>query len=702
MPEPTQAHRRIAIETPLGADVLLVRRCVVREQINRPFQIDVDLKSKENDINFDEIIGKNVTVRVTPADETRYFNGYVARFVQTKSEGNYSMYRATIVPWLWFLTRSADCRIFQETMEQPPDAMTVPGILKKVFKDHGFEEHFRDDGLSGSFRTREFCVQYRETAFNFVSRLMEQEGIAYFFEHSNGAHKLVLVNSPNGHNPMPGYETVEYDPHAQDKSDREVITDWIAEKEVQPGSYVLNDFNFENPRQGLQHGLVATAGIARAHDLAELEIYDYPGDYPTQADGEDVALLRIQELQARHEVLRGQGTTPGLSAGFKVKLSRHPRQDQNRECLATSVTYEFDEGSFETGGGGGDGGKKSAHRFLSCQFTAIPADQPFRPPRVTPKPQIQGPQTAIVVGPSGEEIHTDKYGRIKAQFHWDRYGKGDDNASCWIRVSQTAAGKGWGSVALPRVGHEVIVEFLDGDPDRPIVTGQVYNSDLMPPYALPGAATRTLLKSSSSKGGDGFNELRFEDKKGEEQIFLHGEKDVDVRLKNDSKEFVGHDRHLVVKNDQLEKVGNDRHETIVRDHIEKVGRDHNLMIEGKDAIEITGSHTLKVKDDVIEVFQKNHHEEVTNDLFIKADNICIEGKTNVTIKVGGSHIAIESGGIKIGTSGEIKVESSSSTSVKASGPLKLESSATAELKGTTTSVKGDAAVQVQAAAVKIN
>lgn len=683
----TQEKRRLAIETPLGTDVLLVRRCTVREQLNRLFQIELDLTSDRQDINFDDIVGKNVTVRVSVAEgETRFFNGYVARFVLAKAERSYSVYRAVLVPWLWFLTRSADCRIFQETMDSPPDAMTVPGILKKVFKDHGFEEHFRDDGLSGSFRPRNFCVQYRETAFNFVSRLMEQEGITYYFEHSDGAHKLVLSNGAAGHNPLPGYETIDYHPHQQSGSNPAAVTDWIAEKEVQPGAYILNDFNFENARQALQHGLVASAAITRAHDLAALEIFDYPGDYPTHADGETVAQLRIEEMQARHEILRGQGTTPGLAAGCKFSLARHPRSDQNREYLVTSATYDFDEGDFETGGKkGGKGGGS----FLTCQFAAIPAEQPFRPARVTPKPQIQGPQTAIVVGPSGEEIHTDQYGRVKVQFHWDRYGKGDDNASCWIRVAQSSAGKGWGSMSIPRIGHEVIVEFLEGDPDRPIVTGQVYNSGAMPPYALPAGATITTQKSNSSKGGAGFNEIRTNDKKGSEQVFIHGEKNQDIRIKNDTLEWIGHDRHLIVKNDQVEEVGNDRGEKIIRDHVEEIGRDHHLTVKGKEAIKVTGSHSLTVEDDVIEVFKKNQSTQITKDLYIKAENLVLEGTTNITINVGSSFIAIESGGIKIGTTGDIVLEATGNLNgkgtagvkIEGTGPTEVSSSAILTLKG---------------------
>jgi type VI secretion system secreted protein VgrG len=659
MPGPTQANRRIAINTPLGPDALLVRRCLVQEQISRLFQIELELTSTRNSINFDEIVGKNVTVRVEVArQQTRHFNGFVCRFVQAPSERNSSIYRATVVPWLWFLTRSADCRIFQSSMEEPPDAMTVPGIIKKVFKDHGFED-FRDDGLSAAYRTWEFCVQYRETAFNFVSRLMEQEGISYFFEHENGRHTLVLTDSINGHTPFTGYETVPYHPHTSGATDRESIIHWTAEKEVQSGSYILNDFNFENPRQAMQRGLVVTSDVTRAHDLSDQAIYDYPGEFQTSSDGETLARLRIEELQARHEILRGQANARGLSAGFKVTLQNHPRPDQNREYLITSVDYQFDEGDPETGAA------TNADKFVDCEFSAIPATEPFRTARVTPKPQIQGPQTAIVVGPSGDETHTDTHGRVKVQFHWDRHGKADENASCWIRVSQAWAGKSFGAFALPRIGHEVIVEFLEGDPDRPIITGCVYNVDNRPPYTQPTNANVTTFKTNTIKDGQGYNEIRFEDKKGSEQVFIHSQGRMDVRVNSslyetaggNREETVGHDDkgdlnrtvckdlNLHDKGGRYELTDKLRNRTVKEDVVE----DH----QSKQTVKVTDRLTLNAKEIAIEAEQAVSLKSDTTTvqgaqtLNLKAGTVLIEGTQGIHLKSGSNFVVIDAAGVSV-------------------------------------------------------
>ncbi len=368
-------------------------------------------------------------------------------------------------------------------------------------------------------------------------------------------------------------------------------------------------------------------------------------------------------------------------------MKDHPREDQNRKYLITSASYYLDGGDFEAA-------KSSKTDFFSCRFTAIPDSAPFRAPRATPKPLIQGPQTAIVVGKSGEEIWTDKYGRVKVQFPWDRYGKADENSSCWVRVSHASAGKKWGAFYIPRIGQEVIIEFLEGDPDRPIITGRVYNGDAMPPYDLPSMATRSTLKSNSSKGGQGFNEIRFEDKKGDENIFVHAEKDQDARVKNDAKEWIGNDRHLYVKNNQIEHVIKDRHDLVDGSHIEKIGKDRNLKVTGKEAIEITQNHSLTVKGDVIEVFQGKHSEQTTGDYYLKAANIVIEGGTNVTVKVGSSYIAIESGGITIGTSGTLELN--------ATGALTAQSNASSKLGSPQTTVSGDASVTIQGGQVMIN
>jgi type VI secretion system secreted protein VgrG len=678
----TQRSRLLAINTALGPDVLVLRSIAMREQISRLFEIDADLSSENGAIDFDKVVGHNATVRLELANKaTRYFNGFVSRFVQVGNKDGYAHYRATLVPWLWFLTRTADCRIFQEKK--------IPEIIEEVFKGHGFTDYQLK--LSGNYEKWEYCVQYRETDFNFVSRLMEQAGIYYFFSHENGKHLLVLADSASAHNAFPGYEEIVFSELDKGAAPRERVTDWTMEKEVQTGAYALNDFDFKKPKASLR----SSSSVSRQHGASQFEIYDYPGEYVENGEGGRLAKVRIEELQAQHDIRHGQASALGLASGNTFKLKNHPRVDQNKEYLVTRVRLAIDAGEFGSGGGGeGD--------FFSCDFSVIEKAQPYRALRLTPKPIVQGLQTAIVVGPKGEEIYTDKFGRVKVQFHWDRYAKADENSSCWIRVSQGWAGKQWGAIYIPRIGQEVIVEFLEGDPDRPLITGRVYNGEAMPPYDLPAEKTKSTLKSNSSKGGAGFNEIRFEDKKGSEQIYMHAEKDQDITVKHDRKERIGRDRHLVVKGNKLERIFGERHERVGKSHIEKILKDRNLDVTGNDSVLIKGVKSVAVKGDVVEVFKSNHSEEVTADYYLKAKNIVIEAEQNITIKVGGSHIVLEASGIKIGTTGEIKVQSTGPTAVKATGPLSLESAAKADMKSPMTTVKGDAMVTVQGGLVKIN
>lgn len=683
-----QKNRFLAISTNLGEDKLLLERFSMSEQLGRLFQIEVDLASTETGVKFEDIVGTNATVRLElPDKKTRYFNGFVSRFVQgsqqPRGQVNYAQYRATLVPWLWFLTRTADCRIFQKKK--------VPDIIEEVFKTHGFKDYKLN--LTGTYTEWEYCVQYRETDFNFVSRLMEHEGIYYFFEHDNGKHNMVLGDSGSAHAPYPGYDSMNYRPRAhQHEETSETVSDWIIEQEVQPGTYVLSDFYFQTPAAPI----VVNDTVARKHAASSFEIFDFPGEFEVRGDGEAYAKLRIQELQAQHEILRAQATVRGVATGCKFTLKGHPRADQDREYLITGASYQANVSAYESGNAG------KGEEFFSCAFTAMAAAEPFRAARITPKPVVQGPQTAMVVGKKGEEIDTDEFGRVKVQFHWDRYGKVDENSSCWLRISQPAAGKGWGAISLPRVGQEVIVDFLEGDPDRPLVTGRVYNATTATPYKLPDFKTVSAFKSNSSKGGQGFNEIRFEDKKGEEQVFMHGEKNLDIRIKNDAYEFIGNERHLIVKKDQVEHVENNRSETVDADHMEKIGKDRHLKVVGKEAKAVDGSLSLTVGGDVIEVFKANHSEQTTNDYYLKADNVVIEGMTNVTIKVGGSSIAIAADGIALKTDGLVKIEASATMDLKSDAPMTIQSSATADLKSPMTTVKGDGMLTLKGGVVMIN
>ncbi len=497
----SQTNRPLAVETPLGEDVLILERMTGTEELGRLFRYELELISEHPEkVNFDKIIGQNVTVRLDLASgDRRYFNGFVSQFTQTCWDGDATKYRAVVVPWLWFLTRTADCRIFQD--------MTVPDIIKKIFRDLGYSD-FDDESLSrdpDAYRTWEYCVQYRETAFDFVSRLMEQEGIYYFFKHENGKHELVMADSPAAHDEVPDSSQLPYHPLHKQPLGKPTIWQWSIDRKIKAASYAVGDFDFEKPDASLR----GRSEISRDHAAADGEVYDYPGEYKETSQAENYAKIRIQELQARYELAHGESDARGISIGNTFTLTGYPIEDKNRPYLITSVTYKLTSDLVKVPG---DGNKD---RLFSCSFTAIDAQQNFRTPRTTPLPHIRGPQTAIVVGPEGEKIHTDKYGRVKVQFPWDREGGFNADSSCWVRVSQNWAGKTWGGMFIPHVGQEVIVECLEGDPDRPIITGRVYNAKNMPPEDLPENKHKSIIRD------DYGNEMIFDATPDDEHIRIH-------------------------------------------------------------------------------------------------------------------------------------------------------------------------------------
>lgn len=589
----SQQNREVEIKTPLGKDVLLLQNMDLTEEMGRLFTIDLELSSTIENITFEDLLGQNVTIRLdTKSNGKRFFNGYVSKFSQSVNSGSFSVYQATVRPWLWFLTRTSDCRIFQE--------MTVPDIIKQVFRDLGFTDF--EEKLSAPYRMWGYCVQYRETDFNFISRLMEQEGIYYYFKHEDGKHTLILSDSYSAHESIPGYASIPY--YQADGSTvrkDEHVSRWYVSKEVQPGVYALNEFDFEKPKASLD----ASSSVARPHSKSEYEVYDYPGEYLETIDGDRYARTRIEEMHAQYEQLQAGSDARGMMSGGLFSLLEYPREDQNREYLVTQATHTVHVDAYESSGGGGG-------FSYSNSFLAIDSSTPFHSARITPKPIVQGTQTAIVVGPSGEEIYTDEYGRVKLQFHWDRYGKSDENSSCWVRVAQIWAGKNWGGIHIPRIGQEVIVDFMEGDPDRPIITGRVYNADQMPPYDLPNNKTQSGMKSRSSKGGStaNFNEIRFEDKKGKEQVYIHAEKNQDNIVENNETTQVGHDRtedvkhdeKITIDHDRTEKVGHNEDITIGNNRTETVGANEKISIggkrtetvAGKEDLTITGQRVLKV------------------------------------------------------------------------------------------------------------
>lgn len=604
----TQTHREIKLTSVLGADVLLLRRMRASEGLSQLSEYEIDLYSERADLDIDQLLATLMTVAVElPESGLRHFSGFVTRFALTGRQGRFSTYQATLRPWLWFLTRAADCRIFQE--------QSVPQIVKAVFAPYAIAD-VDTSGLSAGYQPLPYCVQYRETDFNFVSRLLEQEGIYYFFKSTAGRHTMVLADSYGAHLPAPGYERLLFMP-AEDHAMREseVVYDWRVSGEVEAGAYALQDFDFEKPAASL---LVKSA-LSSKYGQSSHELFDYPGKYTERAAGERYARHRIDALHTSYQRVHAETRARGLFPGALFTLTEHPRSDQNRQYLITGAEYTLSSDTYEPTV------PHDPEPVLSCVLAAIPKQQEFRPPGVARKPLVRGPQTAMVVGKAGEEIWTDKYGRVKLHFHWDRAGREDETSSCWVRVAQGWAGKRWGSLFLPRIGQEVVVSFLEGDPDRPLVTGSVYNADTMPPYPLPEQATRSTLKSNSSRGGGGYNELRFEDKKGGEQVYIHAERNLDQRIRQDALEWIGRDRHSMVLKDLFEQVGGDRHSKVAGDRHEAAG----------------GALAMTAARDVLINGGMKAGLSAGTELHIKAGmNVVIDAGASITLKAGAAFLTI--------------------------------------------------------------
>ncbi|MBI5255970.1 MAG: type VI secretion system tip protein VgrG [Burkholderiales bacterium] len=590
----------ITLTTPLPAEDLRFESMSFSSGLSQLEEMQLHMLSDKPDIQPEDMLGQTVDVTIELRDGAkRHICGYVARFGLGRHQGRYFGYQARVVPWLWFLTRRADCRIFQD--------MAVPDIVKEVFKGHSAIANVAFK-LTRQYRKRTYCVQYRETDYNFVARLMEDEGIYWYFEHSEGDHQLVVVDSSSAHTVSEGYDALPYYANTGQLSpDVDFVSNWHFSREVKSGKMALTSYDFERPSTQLK----VEQALPRSHDLASYEQFDFQGDYTQKADGQQLADNRIDEVQSAFEQLSGNTNAYGLVTGHLFSLEKHPRDDQNAEylCVQTQVSAQLN-GS-ESSGVTGD---------YQCSFLAMPSSQQYRPPRRTPKPFVQGPQTAVVTGPGGEEIFTDKYSRVKVQFHWDRYGQKNEKSSCWMRVASVWAGKSFGFIQIPRIGQEVVVDFLEGDPDQPLITGRVYNAEQMPPWDLPANATQSGVLSRSSKGGayGNANALRFEDKKGSEQVWLHAEKNQDIEVENDETHWVGHDRTKTIDHDETSHIKHDRTETVdnnetitVHGHrTETVDKNETITIhqnrtetvDQNESITIHGARTESVdKDETISI-----------------------------------------------------------------------------------------------------
>ncbi|MGE0500243.1 MAG: type VI secretion system Vgr family protein [Rhizobiaceae bacterium] len=579
------ADRSAVARTPAG-DSLIFTRLEGRDEVSSCFSYTISFVSTDIGIDPMKMLGQVISIE-GEGEPKRWFSGLCSDFRLTRIEEELARYEAIVRPWLWFLSNTTDCRIFQKK--------TVIEIVEEIFSkypDAKFEKR-----LQSSYPEREYCVQYDESDLNFVQRLLEHEGIMYFFEHGDATHTLVLTDAMSKLKPAPGYETVEFNfGGLGNRRDKEYIVEWAYLVSVQSGAYVHTDFDFKKPGADL----MAQSTQPFSHKEAAGEQYHQPGAHLDSGRGETIASIRRQELQAPHKRISAVGHARGLFPGCTFKLESFPRDDQNQEYMVVSAQYRMFDPGFIAGIEAPEG------ESYTVVLGVAPTSITYRPPRVTPRPVMRGPQTATVVGPSGQEIFTDEYARVKVQFHWDRLGKRDQNSSCFVRVSQTWAGSGWGFIQIPRIGQEVIVEFVEGDPDRPIITGRVYNASQMPPYSLPGSATMSGWKSNSSLGGGGWNELRFEDKAGAEEVYFQAQKDHKLLIKNDRDKLVQHDQSDRIDNNAKHSVGVNLDEDVGNNKTLLVGNNRTGTIGNNDTETVGGNRSLTVaKNETIAVMMNS-------------------------------------------------------------------------------------------------
>jgi type VI secretion system secreted protein VgrG len=547
------------------------------ERLSAPYELDVTVVPGEGvEPDHAALVGEPACLAVRLGGGcSRFVDGVVAR-VRRWDEGKNPQdrrMRLTIVPALWRLGKIFRSRIFQEK--------SVPEIVVQVLQESGIAADRIEKRLGATYLEREYCVQYRETDLDFVHRLLEDEGIFYFFQHDQGAHVLVLADGPSAHDAIPNGDAVLPFREKSAMAAGEHVDELDATLEVVPGKITLRDFDWKRP----------AVDLTKAKDTggadADLEVYEYPGGYADPGPGASRAAIRLEEVRARAERLRGATNSRRLEPVRTFEIAEHPVDTLNGELLVLSVTQHGDQHELLFGGGA-SGGERESYR---CRFECQPSDVPFRPARRTPWPRAYGAETATVVGPPGEEIHTDNFGRVKVQFHWDREGSRDERSSCWMRVAQAWAGPGWGALYLPRIGHEVVVEFHEGDPDRPIVTGSVYNGANPPPIQLPDHKTKSTLRSASSPGSVGANELRFEDAAGSEEVFLHAQKDLNAVVENDRTERIGGNDTLTVQGDRSTAVRGSQTLQVTKDDSSTVGGSQALQVGGSRTVSVAGSHS---------------------------------------------------------------------------------------------------------------
>ena len=647
-----QANELLNLTTTLGAGAVLIERIEGQEEISELFAFRLEFVAPESGVDYASLIGTNATVKVQSNDAPRrFFSGIITRvrLIKVNAITGATTFEADLRPEIWKLGLQADCKIFMEK--------NVPDIIAAVLSGAGLAAY--ENQLQKTYAVREYCVQYRETALDFILRLMEEEGIFYFFRHTTSGHKLVLADATSVHEDCPGTSTLRYRENiTENLTEEDVVSQVVVQEQMVTTGVAVNNYNFETPATRL----LSTAGQTTR------QVHDFPARHMTTTVGEAIAKRRLEALELDAKQISGTGTLSTLIAGYKITMT-----DYLEEAVNASYVVRI--------------ARISASRLkYECSFVAYPSTKPFAPIMKTPRPIIPSTQTAVVVGKSGEEQWVDKYGRIKVQFHWDRLGQKNEESSCWVRVAHSMASKGWGMVYIPRIGQEVVVSFLEGDPDRPLVTGAVYNADAMPPYTLPDEQTKSTFKSQSTKSGTGkFNEIRFDDKIDAEQIYMHAQKDMLTEVLNDYKRDIKHDQTVIVKNDSKLNIDHDQTITIKNNLTETVS-------EGNASLTITkGTRDISVKGAETHLNDADFTHKVGGAYTLKV-------KGDLSITVDGA-LTIKAASIDMqSTSGEIGIKASTGLNAKAGTAGKFEAGTSLNLKASTTLQADGLSITIKASA----
>ena len=695
------ANRFMFLSSPIPDQTVQVTAFRGTETLGRPFQFQIDLVS-EQQVRAADIVDQDATLTVIQGNgRRRFFSGRVFTIEALERRGRLFRTRLTVRPWMFLLSREYDCRTFHPAAAFPLHQNdTVPSIVQEVWRSHGFGM-FRSK-LSPGFPRRELTVQYRESTFNFLQRLMEEEGIYYFFDHQDQRHDLVLCDSLGNHEPRPGDETIRWDPTRTALTGDEHLSEWVEEREFSTTSAVLADFDFTKPRTPLSE-----SGVDPRELASRFEMFDYPGGFSEPADGERLARVRAEELAQGTQRFIASGNVRALAPGFTFRLTGPTAPNQRDTYLVVSATYDARS---DIGDSGEPAGGAEA---FTCRVVVQPVGKQFRPARTTERPRIAGPQTAIVCGKEGEEIETDPFGRIKLRFHWDRRASADERSSPFVRVAQTWAGRKWGALFTPRIGHEVVVEFLEGDAAKPIVVGSVYNQDNLPPYALPADKTVSGIKTDSSKGSAGFNEIRFQDLKGHELLSIQAEKDRKVLVKNNNTETVHASETISIGGSQTESIGGNQTLTVGKDESITIGVNRSETVGSNETIIIGAARSEMVgaAESVIVGANRTHTVGAIDTLAVAgarlhtvagAELIGIGGAQGTMVGavhsllvtgaqitgIGGARLSTVGGNDTLSVGDKLKIEAASEIEIKTgSASIKMTKDGKIQITGTDITIK---------------